>query len=407
MSMQKKAPQKQTPRPPEIETFEPIDLVNYTLAESKSGSSWIGKAAKTAAVIALITATGAGAYWYVKPRLLEASKPAAPVAVTPASPKEGRSVAALGRLEPKGDITRLSSASGLDGARVDEISIQEGDRVRAGQVVVVLSTYQPRKAALQTARTQVQVAQAKLEQVKAGAKSGTINAQRSLIAERQARIASAEATLENAQIEFDRNSQLFADGAIAASTLDTRRLTLETAQRELERAREDAAREENNLDSVKEVRSVDVNEAEAQVQSALAAVREAEASLELSFVRSPLNGQVLKVHVRPGEVIGTNGIAEIAQTSQMYAVSEVYETDIGKVFQGQEATVTTDILPGVKMQGVVEKIGLKVLQQDAFSTSATAETDRKVIEVKVLLSDADSRKVASLTNLQVQVIFKK
>jgi HlyD family secretion protein len=401
--------QKQTPRPPEFETFEPLnptDSVNYTLAESKSGSGWIGKTLKTAAIIALLSSTAGGAYWYVKPRLMEASKPA-PIAIAPASPKEARSVAALGRLEPKGDITRLSSASGLDGARVDEISIQEGDRVRAGQVVVVLSTFQPRKAALQTARTQVEVAQARLEQVKAGAKSGTINAQRSLIAERQARIASAEASLENAQIEFDRNSLLFADGAIAASALDTRRLTLETAKRDLERAREDAAREENNLDSVKEVRSVDVNEAEAQVQSALAAVREAEASLELSFVRSPLNGQVLKVHVRPGEVIGTNGIAEIAQTSQMYAVSEVYETDIGKVFQGQEATVTTDILPGVKMQGVVEKIGLKVLQQDAFSTSATAETDRKVIEVKVLLSDADSRKVASLTNLQVQVIFKK
>jgi HlyD family secretion protein len=88
-------------------------------------------------------------------------------------------------------------------------------------------------------------------------------------------------------------------------------------------------------------------------------------------------------------------------------VSQVYETDIGKVYKGQEATVTTDILPGVKMQGVVEQIGLKVLQQDAFSTSATAETDRKVVEVKVLLSYEDSLKVASLTNLQVQVIFKK
>jgi HlyD family secretion protein len=403
---------KKTPRTYEIETFEPIepiDSVNYTLAESKaeskSGSGWIWK---TAGLLALLAATGAGAYWYVLPRVLEAAEPAAPIAIAPAAaPKEARSVAALGRLEPKGDITRLSSANGLEGARVNELSIQEGDRVRTGQVVAVLSTYQPRQAALLTARTQVQVAKARLEQVRAGAKSGTINAQRSLIAERQARIASAEATLQNAQTEYDRNSQLFASGAISASVLDTRRLTLETATRELERARQDAQREEDNLDSVKEVRSVDVDEASAQVQSAIAAVQEAEANLELSLVRAPLNGQVLKVHVRPGEVIGTSGIAEIAQTSQMYAVSEVYETDIGKVFQGQEATVTTDILPGVKMQGVVEKIGLKVLQQDAFSTSATAETDRKVIEVKVLLSDADSRKVASFTNLQVQVIFNK
>jgi HlyD family secretion protein len=395
--------QKQTPRPLEsFEPLEPVDPVNYSLAESKSGSGLIWK---TAVMTALLAAVTGGAYWYVKPRL--EPKPAPTIAIASPAPKAVRSVAALGRLEPKGEITRLSSANGVEGARVDELNIQEGDRVRTGQVVVVLSTYQPRKAALQTAQTQVQVAKARLEQVKAGAKSGTINAQRSVIAERRARIASAEAALSNAQIEFDRNSQLYENGAIAASELDTRRLTLETATRDLERARQDAEQEENNLDSVKEVRSVDVDEAEAQVQSAIAAVREAEANLELSLVRSPMNGQVLKVHVRPGEVIGGNGIAELAQTSQMYAVSEVYETDIGKVYQGQEAIVTTDILPGVKMEGVVDQIGLKVLQQDAFGTSATAETDRKVVEVKVLLSYEDSRKVASLTNLQVQVIFKK
>jgi HlyD family secretion protein len=396
--------QKQTPRPfkPVEQPIEPVDPVNYSLAESKSGSDWIWK---TAVMTILLIAAGGGAYWYVKLRL--EPSPASVIAIASPSPQVARSVAALGRLEPKGEVTRLSSASGLEGVRVDQLSIQEGDRVRVGQVVVVLSTFQTRQAALRTAQTQVKVAEARLEQVKAGAKSGAINAQRSVIGERRARIASAEAALQNAQIEFDRYSQLFANGAIAEAELDTRQLTLETATRDLERAKQDAEQEENNLDSVKEVRSVDVNEAEAQVQSALATVREAEANLELSLVRSPLNGQVLKVHVRPGEVIGSNGIAEIAQTSQMYAVSQVYETDIGKVYKGQEATVTTDILPGVKMQGVVEQIGLKVLQQDAFSTSATAETDRKVVEVKVLLSYEDSLKVASLTNLQVQVIFKK
>lgn len=67
----------------------------------------------------------------------------------------------------------------------------------------------------------------------------------------------------------------------------------------------------------------------------------AEAELELSMVRSPIDGRVLEVHAREGERVGTDGIAEIADTSAMYAVAEVYETDIGRVRTGQRATLRT------------------------------------------------------------------
>jgi HlyD family secretion protein len=393
--------QKQTSRPLEpIEPIKPIEPLNYPITESAPSSGWVWK---LGAIAALIAAGGAG--WYFLPKFRVAPSP---VAIAPAPAKSKvRTVAALGRLEPKGEITRLSSASGVEGLRVEQLLVREGDRVRTGQIVVILSSYQPRQATLLQAQSKVSIAKARLAQVQAGAKRGAVNAQRSLIGERRAKIARFEATLQNAETELQRYSQLLADGAIPASELDTRQLTRDTAARDLERAMQEFQQEENTLDSVQEVRPVDVQEAEAQIQSAVAAVGEAQADLELSLVRSPLNGQVLKVHIRPGEVIGSNGIAEIAQTSQMYAVSQVYETDIARIYQGQEAIVTTDILPGIKMKGVVDQIGLKVVQQDAFSTNTSAETDRKVVEVKVLLNAEDSRKVAKLTNLQVQVIFKK
>jgi HlyD family secretion protein len=394
--------QKQTSRPIEpIEPIKPIAPLNYSITESVPRSGWIWKMGAIAALIA-----AGGVAWYFLPKFRVASPPVVK-APAPAAKPNGRGVAALGRLEPKGEITRLSSSGGVEGVRVAQLLVQEGDRVRTGQIIVILSSYQTRQATLMQAQSKVSIAKARLAQVQAGAKRGAVNAQRSLIGERRAKIARFEATLQNAETELQRYSQLLADGAITASELDTRQLNRDTAAQDLERAMQEFQQEANTLDSVQEVRLVDVQEAEAQIQSAIAAVGEAQADLELSLVRSPLNGQVLKVHTRAGEVIGSNGIAEIAQTSQMYAVSQVYETDIGRVYQGQEAIVTTDILPGVKMKGVVDQIGLKVLQQDAFSTNTNAETDRKVVEVKVLLNAEDSRKVAKLTNLQVQVIFKK
>jgi HlyD family secretion protein len=48
---------------------------------------------------------------------------------------------------------------------------------------------------------------------------------------------------------------------------------------------------------------------------------------------------VLQIHARPGERVGPEGIVELADTSVMYAVAEVYETDVGRVRIGQRARI--------------------------------------------------------------------
>lgn len=68
--------------------------------------------------------------------------------------------------------------------------------------------------------------------------------------------------------------------------------------------------------------------AQAEIDSAIAAQRRAEAKLNLAYVRAPINSQVLKIHTRPGEVVSSNGIVELGQTDRMYTVAEIYETDI-------------------------------------------------------------------------------
>ena len=133
---------------------------------------------------------------------------------------------------------------------------------------------------------------------------------------------------------------------------------------------------------------------------ALADFAAAEASLELSVVRSPLRAQVLEILAYPGERVGPEGIMELGRTDRMYAVAEVYETDITKIKVGQLAKVRMSAMD-MELTGKVERIALKVGRLDAVGTDPIAKTDARVVEVFILLDD--SAAVSRFTNMQVKV----
>jgi len=131
-----------------------------------------------------------------------------------------------------------------------------------------------------------------------------------------------------------------------------------------------------------------------------AELQRARAELELSEVRSPIDGRVLDIHARAGERVGPSGIAELGRTDRAYAIAEVYETDIERVKVGQRATVTSPAL-GEPVHGTVERIRPKVAKRDILDTDPAARIDARVIEVEVLLDSPEP--VAGLVNLQVEV----
>ncbi|MFO5528449.1 MAG: HlyD family secretion protein, partial [Cuspidothrix sp.] len=77
-------------------------------------------------------------------------------------------ISALGRLEPETEIIKLSAPLALDGDRVAEILVKQGDNVQAGRVIAILQSRDPLKNAVIQAQKKVRVAQAKLQQIKAG-----------------------------------------------------------------------------------------------------------------------------------------------------------------------------------------------------------------------------------------------
>jgi len=355
------------------------------------------------------------------------------VQTTPANPPKAvapvqAAVTALGRLQPEGEVTSLSAPNSNNGVRVEKLLIKEGDEVKAGQVLAYLEDYTRSTTALQQALDKLQIAKTKLAQVKSGAKTGDVNAQQAAIATlgtqfkgdiatQEAAIIRIQAEVDNAQAENNRYQQLYKQGAIAASIADTKALQLKTAQQQLTEAQASLKRTQDTfqeqqkqaqaqLNSISEVRTVDIEAAQADVNSAVTGIRQAKADQELTYIKSPINGKILKIHAKTGEVITNVGFAEIGKTSQMYVIAEVYQTDVQKVRLGQKATITSTAFSRV-LRGTVKEIGWQVDKQSIFSLNPGSDTDRRIVEVKISIDNpTDSQQVARLTNLQVDVAIQ-
>ena len=140
--------------------------------------------------------------------------------------------------------------------------------------------------------------------------------------------------------------------------------------------------------------------AQMDLDIALADLDAAKARLELAIVRSPIRAQVLEIHAYPGERVGPEGVMELGRTDRMYAVAEVYETDIAGVKVGQEARIRTTAIDE-ELLGKVERISLKVGRLDVIGADPIAKTDARVVEVFILLDDSEA--VSRYTNMQVKV----
>ena len=391
--------------------------------------------------------------------VLTQTKPT-PTAQIPVPPVR---VSALGRLQPESEILKLAAPLALDGDRVLDIKVKEGETVIKGQVIAILDSRDRLQNDVNQAQQQIAIAQAKLNQVKAGAKTAEIQAQTAtaqratvqrqgdLIAQReslikleaqwqgdrkaqQATIAKFNAEVNNAQGEYDRHRELERNGAISKSLLDTKRLAVLTSTQQLNEAtailtridttansqrRESQAildrtaetgttqidEAQSNLDRISEVRPVDITLAQAEVNHAIATLKRTETELDRAYIRAPIAGQILKIHTRVGEKQHPKGIMELAQTNTMIAIAEVYQTDIAKVQPRQSVTITSQGFSG-ELQGRVITIDQQVNQQKVFSNQPGENLDRRIIEVKIRLNPDASRQVSGLTNLQVQTLIQ-
>jgi HlyD family secretion protein len=180
--------------------------------------------------------------------------------------------------------------------------------------------------------------------------------------------------------------------AVRRGELTQLEVQLESANKQLQR--------EQKLGRAMATSASKLETLELEVKAADAALVAARASLNLALVKAPFAGQIIYVHAHPGERVGVEGVVELGRTSAIYAVAEVYETDIIHIKTGQSATISSPAL-AAPVKGTVQHIGLKVGRMDVLGMDPIAEADARVVEVDILLDDNSA--VKGLINLQVEV----
>ncbi|MDJ0796553.1 MAG: ABC exporter membrane fusion protein [Calothrix sp. MO_167.B12] len=379
---------------------------------------------------------------------------------------EIKTVTALGKLEPEGEVIKIaasSSSQGGQGNKIDKLLVKEGEEVKAGQVIAVLDNSNKLQAAYEKAKEAVGIAKANLAKVKAGAKNGEINAQKAEIARIQAQslgesraqretlarleaqwegdkatqkatIRRLEAELNNAQSEFNRYEKLYKEGAISQSDFDSRHLKVDTVVQQLNEAKATLQRTkrtgnrqiqeakavlnriqnvssqqinsaQGTLNKITEVRPVDVEAAQAELRQAVASAKEAKANFDQSFIKAPKEGVILKINNYPGEKVSDDGIVELGQVNNMMVLAEVYQTHINKIKVGQNVRVKSNSLAD-ELQGKVDFIGWQIQRQNVINADPSENIDARVVEVRVRLNKESSQKAAKFTNLQVKAVFE-
>lgn len=299
-------------------------------------------------------------------------------------------VAALGRLEPSGEVIHIS-AGNRAGAKIKSMFVREGQFVRAGQPIACLDTYDIHAASVQKAERDVALYQSRRTQLSAAPKSADLAAQDALISR-----LSHEAT--KAKSDAARYEYLYKEGAVSASTY-------EEYQTDYQSKASEVARAQSTRDAMSEVRAVDIDVADLDTECAKARLAQAVVERDNDLIRSPASGTVLCINTRAGEKESADGIADIGATNQMYARVEVYDTDLRNVRVGQSAKITGDAMER-PVDGIVERIGHELVAQSIMSNDPSADIDRRVVPVHVRIKRSDIAACRKLTNAVVEVRFK-
>ncbi len=253
-------------------------------------------------------------------------------------------VAALGQLNPLGEVRKLAAPTSGKGAtpRLSKLFVQEGDSVNKDQILAVFDNRPKLEADLS------------FEQANLNILLNEIRIQKR---------------------EINRYQMLVDKGAVAYIVLDKLKDEL----------------------VILEARKL-------KIKSAINSIN---FDLEQTQLKSPIDGIVLQILTREGERPNSSGVLNVGANQLMEALIEVYESDINRVVIGQVVDLISENggFNG-SLRGKVSLISPQVRQRRVLSTDPTGDADSRVVEVRVKLDDSSIEKVSNLTGMKVIARFK-
>jgi HlyD family secretion protein len=269
-------------------------------------------------------------------------------------------VVAAGTIQPVVSVVVSSQVSG----QVKEILVDHNDAVKEGQPVALLDP-ELFNTRVEQARAEVDVASDAVRIAKEEVTTAETAVNR-VITERAKTAADAkryEVMLDLTRHRMERKSVLMKSGAGSASDAEDARAAYETALAELDAARAQVASQEARVEEAKAQLAVArsrVAHSEAQVRRSQAVLHQAEADLDRTVIRAPMNGIVIDRSVAAGQTVAASFQAPTLFTiGDLRAVNveiAVDEADIGGLRLGQNVSFSVDAYPDRAFAGSITQI---------------------------------------------------
>lgn len=314
------------------------------------------------------------------------------------------------------------------GGRVHRVAVEEGQAVRAGEVMVELEPFQLRELLAQ-AEAQLAQVTATRDKVKTGFREEEIAQARARydqlsanvellvngprtedISAAQSQFELAEAQFALATLKHRRTEELFAKKTSTQEDMDQANTELRVAKATMESQREALTKLKNGtrteelaqaraeMEEAKQLwllrkngsRVEEIAEAEAAVQSAEAAKRAIERQLDELVIKAPVDGTIEAVDLRPGDLVGANTpVISVMDTSQLWVRAYVPENRMALKI-GDPVEVSVDSLPGEKFTARIT-----FLSRQAEFTPGNVQTpeerSKQVFRIKVTLDSGKDK----------------
>ena len=261
------------------------------------------------------------------------------------------------------------------GGRVLKVVAREGQRVKAGDVLVVLEAYEV-NASLAEARASLGQAESKLAELVAGYRREEID-------QAKADWLAAKVQHENAERFRRRMGDLIERKLIAYQEYDDAKAKAEEAEQRMKSVKE---RYELFLAGT---RQEEVAQARESVEMSRARLQLLKTQLDETVIRAPVDAVVEVLDLEPGDLVGAGKpVATLLRTNELWVRAYLPENRLGYVQPGLKVEIRVDSFPQKNFSGTVRRVN----RQAEFTPRNVQTTEERVLQVfqtEVVIDDPD------------------
>ncbi len=224
--------------------------------------------------------------------------------------------------------------------RIASLSCDEGDAVKAGDVIAQLDD-EPYRRAIAEIAGQVATARARAQMVESGYRPQETAQARAVVRER-------EVTFKNAKRLFDRQEQLLDTKAVSIQDRDDAEARYREAEARLKSAREQLTLLESGF------RTEEIAQAKGDLARAEGALKIAELNAEDTVLKAPTNGVILTRAQEAGAIVAAGTpVLTLSLKQPIWVRAYIHEPDLGRIHPGSKVEVFTDSRPNQSYAGTV------------------------------------------------------